>query len=137
MLGFLFAAIAFAPPPVHGVYLEDALAFGVEKEAVCGLERLARIHPFVMRGEVVGWTTPEIFGEWQCECDWRWRCWYCLRIALDPEEAAKYCTENNCWPPSDEEIRRTQLECLDELRNLLGPENYYAGRMPPPDPGLP
>ena len=134
MFAILFAAIAVPPGPLpEGIELHQAHAFGATKEVAEFQSSLAYRHKEVMRGEVVGWTTREIYTQWESDCDRRWQCWHRLHVALDRNTAANYCF-NDCWPPSDEDILSIQLQCLDELRGLIGAEDYYAGRMPPPIP---
>jgi hypothetical protein len=123
----VLALILIVAPPPHPmdrdypeVRIEDALAFGVDPVSArvnwlsCGRHRTA-MTPIIANG----WNNPpEVVTAWEVECAARERAWYLLDDAL-------FC---------DNLTLRAKLRALHELRTILGPEDYHAGRMPSPFP---
>lgn len=100
------------------VILSDAYRFGVGFHQARALWRLSEKHKSLMRDEVQWNNSPKAFAQWECEVQWRARCWYLLDDAV------------NC--PELGIVRK--LQSLNELRCLIGDEAFYAGIMPAPIP---
>ena len=122
----MLALVLIVAPPPHPmdrdypeVRIEDAQAFGVDPVSArvnwlsCGRHRTA-MTPVICNG----WNNPpEVVTAWEVECAARERAWYLLDDALFADLPL-----------------RSKLRALHELRKILGPEDYHAGRMPSPFP---
>lgn len=103
--------------PELGVCLSDAKRFAVHPhEAHFGWDLAVR-HPQLRRQEVETWNRPDVASQWEAECDWR-------RAVWDKLDDLFWCKI-----PTDHKLRS-----LGRLRQLLGDDAYFAGRVPPPIP---
>lgn len=115
------AVVALAPDPwdpAAGVCLSDARRFPVPPAVARRNWQLSVSHPALVREEVRAWNTPADFGTWENETAWRRACWDHLDTVLYHRPASLE------W----------KLRALGRLRELLGDEAYFAGRMPAPIP---
>jgi hypothetical protein len=101
------------------VRIEDAQAFGIAPIAARNGWFQACRHRSAMRDTVAGgWNNdPETVSAWELECEKRARAWCVLDDALYADLPL-----------------RSKLRALNELRTILGPEDYHAGRMVSPFP---
>lgn len=114
----VFAAllIALTPPPA-GVELSDAEMFPVDGPSARVLWVQSRNHKEQMQYVVMTNNPPEVVAEWLADWDWRHRVWFLV-------DDIKFCH----W--SDQK----KLQCLAELRSLLGEQCYRRGILPLPCP---
>jgi hypothetical protein len=119
----ILLAVAMGPTPaerrgIEGVKWSDVTAFKFHKEevrknflsAVCPTDELRyMIHQN---------NPPEVVDAWENDWQYRRKCWDLLDDAI-------YCE----YMP---EARR--LRSLGRLREMLGDDDYFAGRMPCPKP---
>jgi hypothetical protein len=70
-----------------------------------------------MRGQVFTWNNPAKAWQWEQEADWRIACWDALWDALNQGNQVHW-----------------RINRLYRLRELLGDEAFYRGRMPNPTP---
>lgn len=122
----MFAVILAAtinPHPVDHQYpdvrIEDALAFGIDPVSCRNAWLQCQRHRQAMQSTIAGgWNNnPAVVSAWETECSARERAWYLLDDALFCDLPLK-----------------SKLRSLTELRNLLGPSDYHAGRMVSPFP---
>ncbi len=118
------AAVTFflLTTPIQGgerqCVLADAYKFGVGFQRVRRFYLIASAQPGVMRETVAANNTSDVVAEWEAECTWRRRCWDLLDDAIYMENFTVY----------------RRVESLQRLRELIGDEAYFAGRMPNPTP---
>ena len=117
MFTALVAVVMAQPAPCQEIQLIDAYRFGVSKEAVRPLWILARNHKDRMATMVRSWNHAADVERWEQECLWRTMCWDKLDDVLYLDTTIEY-----------------KMSSLARLRELLGPEAYYAGMMPKPTP---
>jgi hypothetical protein len=118
MLGLVLAAMsAVHPPAAPPVELADAYGFGLCHEVAAANHRTADTHRWTMGAVFVKELPYWQFNRWTAHQDWRRECWRLLETALDPT--------------IKDEVRE---DALDQLRDLLGGDDYWDRRMPMPLP---
>ncbi len=126
MLAVCLTMCMVAPGPspderrgIEGVVIEDVKAFGIAPADV-------RKNFYAANGNATDelrWTirynnSPEVVMQWEEDCKYRRVCWDLLDDVV-------YCTFL---------IEAKKLRSLGRLRELLGDDDYFAGRMPNPTP---
>lgn len=101
-------------PPVS---LDDAYRFNVSPEIAHLCYGLARDHHYQMRDTVYMNNCTQTCRQWEAEVSWRRQCWSDLEDVL-------------FWRMDE----TAGLERMRRLREMLGPRDYYGGRMPTPTP---
>lgn len=125
MFAAAFLLATAAPPPTTDptfplVRLEDAHWFGVSREQSRLFWNIATRHKEQMRPVIAGgWNNnPDVVAAWEADCDWRSRVYFYLDDVL-------FCEHLGL---------RARLRSLDMVRQLIGDEAYYTGRLPAPTP---
>lgn len=122
MLTLALLALACPPPePDYSrlpVSLDDVRSFQVDPECAYRMWIIALNHRPAVETAVRVSNPSEVVSAWMAECHWRAKVW-CLM-----DDVLRIHT-------GDE---RAQLGKLRELLKLLGPEDYYGGRLPMPIP---
>jgi hypothetical protein len=118
MLGLILAAMSVSQPPASpSVELADAYGFGMPIEVVSANWRTAETHRWTMGAKLVEELPRWQFEQWRDHQEARRACWRWLEYALDdglPDATRRYA--------------------LDQLRDLIGPDDYFDRRMPLPLP---
>ena len=120
------------------IVLCDVYRFGASREIVYAMYRTAQSHKAAMAGEVMSWNHPEAFGWWDRDCDHRIRC----RSKLDDAfRVGRNIWSYNLGPEgyyvATADFSRDvawRLQCLYDLRAMIGKEAFAAGWMPDPFP---
>ena len=120
MFALLSLALIVSPTPErrYGVQLEDAKSFKLEANECRKRFEAARSHATdQMRWKIWANNDAATAALWEAECAWRAKCWDLLDDVL-------FCT----YPPGK------KLHSLIRLREMIGDDDYFAGRMPCPTP---
>lgn len=99
------------------VVLADAHLFAIDQRAALDWATWIVNHRNRLGDEVRTYNRVERYWDWKAEIDWRFDCWRFLAEAKD--------ASNNDGH---------RQHCLYRLRELLGSEAFFAGRMPDPLP---
>ncbi len=121
MLALCLTACMVAPTPMphrYGVQLDDAKTFNVSRERVRANYHEARYHVTdSMRFTIWQNNGPNESARWEVECAYRLKAWDLLDDVI-------YCSYSD----------GKKLDSLCRLRELIGDDDYFAGRMPAPIP---
>lgn len=120
------------------ILLSDVHRFGANQKMAMSMYLTARNHRTLMRGEVESWNNPDTAGWWEIDTSWRMRCWSKLD---DSMRVGNNMYSYDLGPDGNYKVTvefsrdvAYRLECLYDLRAMIGKEAFESGWMPDPLP---
>lgn len=111
------------------ILLVDMYRFGLTRDHAYREWDRAYSHKRHMEPEVMSWNSRDTYHQWEAETAWRLKCWRLLIDAMDPN-FGRYGWNVFAFAT----VPQSRLHLLYRLREEIGDENFWEGRMPKPTP---